>query len=61
MEATMTLMTSAQLRSYLNISRSTLYRMIQDGIPCIGEGRLRRFDRDEVVQWYEERFSSMST
>ncbi len=46
------LMTPNELREYLNISRSTLTRMLDAGLPHIGYGRLRRFERDTVLQWY---------
>jgi excisionase family DNA binding protein len=46
------LLTAKELMALLRISRSTLYRLADAGMPCIGYGKLRRFDRDAVLQWY---------
>ena len=46
------LMTPTELRQYLKVSRSTLSRMLDAGLPHIGYGRLRRFDKQAVLAWY---------
>jgi len=48
------LMTAQEVREYLQVSRSTLTRMLDAGMPHIGYGRLRRFDRKIVVEFYTE-------
>ena len=55
------LMTPNELRQYLNVSRSTLSRMLDAGLPHVGEGRLRRFERDAVLQWYTGEADSEDT
>ena len=46
------LLTATELREYLNISRSTLARLVAAGLPHIGSGRLRRFDKETLLRWY---------
>jgi len=48
----MELLTARELMAFLKISRSTLYRLLEAGMPCISYGRLRRFDREDVLDWY---------
>ena len=48
----MELLTARELMALLKISRATLYRLLEAGLPSIGYGRLRRFDREEVLEWY---------
>ncbi len=47
------LMTPNELRQYLNVSRSTLSRMLDAGLPHFGRGRLRRFELEEVLAFYD--------
>ncbi len=42
----------AELRSALKISRSTEHRLLKSGLPCIGGGRLRRYDQEAAVEWF---------
>lgn len=46
------LMTLKETLALLKISRATLYRLMEDGLPSIGTGRLRRFERDRVLRWW---------
>ena len=46
------LMTPNELRTFLKISRSTLARMVDAGLPHVGWGRLRRFDKEAVMVWF---------
>ncbi len=49
----MELLTPRELRHALKISKTTLYRLLQKGLPSIGTGRLRRFEDRTVRQWLE--------
>lgn len=48
----MPLLSSQELRDTLRISRSTLYRLKQAGMPCIGGGRLTRYDQETALEWF---------
>ena len=50
----MTILTSNELCDTLRISRSTLHRLKKSGLPSIGTGRLKRFDLDTTLKWYDE-------
>ncbi len=52
MTGTSDLLTLRELLGFLRISRATAYRLLAQGIPCIGRGRLRRFPRDAVLAWW---------
>ena len=40
------------LRSYLNVGRETVYRLIQTGrLPAFKVAYHRRFSRDEIERW----------
>ncbi len=49
----MELLTPRELRHALKISKTTLYRLLQKGLPSVGTGRLRRFEERAVRQWLE--------
>ncbi len=53
----MQLLTARELRQTLKISRTTLYRLLQKGLPSVGAGRLRRFELDTVLRWMNGRGS----
>ncbi len=42
------------LMSMLDISRSTVYRLMDRGMPSIKVGAVNRFPRDQVLAWLEE-------
>ena len=48
-----TLLTLGETMDFLKVSRATLYRLMEDGLPSMGNGRLRRFERKAVLRWYE--------
>lgn len=43
-----------QLRKYLHMSASTIRRLRNRGLPCIGRDRLRRYHLSTVLQWLEK-------
>ena len=49
----MELLTPRELYQALKISKTTLYRLLQRGLPSIGTGRMRRFEDLAVRQWLE--------
>ncbi len=49
----MELLTPRELRHALKISKTTLYRLLQKGLPSIGTGRMRRFEERAVRQWLD--------
>ena len=50
-----TVMTIAELSKYLKISRSTLYKLAQEGkLPAQKVGRHWRFRRDAVDAWLKQ-------
>ncbi len=44
---------TGELMEMLAISRSTVYRLIADGMPCMKVGSVNRFSRDRVLAWLE--------
>lgn len=42
-----------ELRAMLRISRSTYHRLVQQGLPAVGNGRLRRHPVEEALKWYD--------
>ena len=46
-------LSTGQLMDFLEISRSTVYRLMAKGMPNIMVGRVHRFPRDQVVGWLE--------
>jgi excisionase family DNA binding protein len=50
------LMTLTMVIKMLNVSRSTIYRWINDGsIPAIKVGKQWRFERGEIEEWLKKR------
>ena len=48
-------MTIEELSDYLKISRSTLYKLAQEGkLPCQKVGRHWRFRKEAIDRWLEE-------
>ncbi len=43
------------IAAYLSISRTTLYALIDEGLPAIRVGFYRRFDRVAVMRWLSDR------
>lgn len=49
------ILTIEELSSYLKISKSTLYKLAQEGkIPCQKVGRHWRFRKESIDRWLEE-------
>ena len=48
-----TYLSTNQLMQMLNISRSTVYRLIDRGLPAIKVGAINRFPKDQVLKWFE--------
>ena len=49
-------LTLDELASYLKVSKSALYKMVQEGrIPGGKVGRVWRFDRAEIDRWVKAR------
>ena len=49
------IMTIDEMSDYLRISRSTLYKLAQEGrVPCQKVGRHWRFRREAVNRWLEQ-------
>jgi excisionase family DNA binding protein len=47
-------LTPTQVRKFLQISKSTCYEMLADGIiPSFKVGRQYRISRERFLQWYE--------
>jgi len=51
-DATLDVMTVAEVAEYLRIPRSSVYKLAQDGrIPCRKAGRQWRFIRPAIDEW----------
>ncbi len=47
-------MTIDDLAAYLQVSKSSLYKLVQDGrVPGKKVGRHWRFHRDEIAAWFK--------
>ena len=56
-----TVMTIGELSKYLKISRSTLYKLAQEGkLPSQKVGRHWRFHRDAIDRWLGQRCEQKS-
>jgi len=47
-------LSTSQLMDFLEISRSTVYRLIARGMPNIMVGSVHRFPMTQVVEWLED-------
>ena len=47
------LLNNTELLSVMKISRSTLSRLLHQGMPHYAEGRLRRYDLEKVLVWFK--------
>jgi hypothetical protein len=45
----------------LKVSRATLYRLVDVGLPSIGRGRLRRFEREATLRWFSNYLATPRT
>ena len=46
-------LSTSQLMDYLEISRSTVYRLMAKGMPNLMVGTVHRFPASQVVGWLE--------
>ena len=54
-ESPPSVMTIEELSHYLKISRSTLYKLAQEGrVPCQKVGRHWRFRKEAIDRWLDE-------
>jgi excisionase family DNA binding protein len=49
---------TAVLMDVLEISRSTVYRLMAKGMPSIMVGSVHRFPIDQVLMWLEDNYPS---
>lgn len=52
---TVALVPAKELASSLAVSLSTVWRLVRDGMPSHKLGKSRRFDRQAVMAWLDER------
>lgn len=45
-------LTRTETERLLGVSRATLFRLVARGLPCTGAGRMRRFDKAQVLAWW---------
>jgi excisionase family DNA binding protein len=56
------LLTSGQLQEILQVDRTTIYRMVEDGrLPAIRVGKQWRFPRAEVERWLQAQSTSLAS
>jgi excisionase family DNA binding protein len=48
-------LSTKELMALLGISRSTIYRLLDDGLPYLKVGGQNRFPKEEVIEWLKER------
>jgi excisionase family DNA binding protein len=53
-QATRSWMNAGELARYLSVSRSTLQRWTEKGLPSVKVGRVRRYDVAEAEAWLRE-------
>jgi hypothetical protein len=57
----MNFLTPTELRTTLKISRSTEHRLLKNGMPSLGGGRLRRYDPEATVEWFRQHAHETTT
>ena len=50
--------TIEDVRRYFKVSRSTVYEWMNEGLPSVKIGGSLRFDRSDVVAWWQSRKQS---
>lgn len=48
-------MSVKQMQEEYGISRTTIYNYIAEGLPHFKVGKLVRFEREVVLQWFKDR------
>jgi len=51
-------LSTKELMALLGISRSTIYRLMEDGLPYLKVRGQNRFPKEEVIEWFKERDES---
>ncbi len=51
------LLTPAEVRAFLNVSRPTLEKLVREGLPHVSIGTDRRYNPGEVITWLKSRSS----
>ena len=47
-------LTTGEVQEYLGVCHQTLYKLIDQGLPCHRIGWKRAFLKDEIIQWIRE-------
>jgi excisionase family DNA binding protein len=48
-------LSTKELMAVLRVSRSTISRLLEEGLPCLKVGHQNRFPKEEVIEWLKER------
>ena len=48
-------LSTKELMALLRVSRSTISRLLEEGLPCLKVGHQNRFPKEEVIEWLKER------
>ena len=48
-------LSTKELMAVLRVSRSTISRLLEEGLPCLKVGHQNRFSKEEVIEWLKER------
>jgi excisionase family DNA binding protein len=49
------LLTITEIGAYLQVGRTTVYKLLDEGMPSYRVGHVTRFDVDEVLAWLRGR------
>jgi len=49
-------LSTSQLMNFLEISRSTIYRLMAKGMPNMMVGAVHRFPKEQVLTWLKENY-----
>jgi excisionase family DNA binding protein len=48
-------LSTKELMAVLRVSRSTISRLLEEGLHCLKVGHQNRFPKEEVIEWLKER------
>jgi excisionase family DNA binding protein len=48
-------LSTKELMAVLRVSKSTISRLLEEGLPCLKVGHQNRFPKEEVIEWLKER------
>ena len=54
-------LSTGELMEMLSISRSTVYRLMEKGLPNIMVGSVHRFPSEQVLTWLKENYGDISS